>query len=272
MRAVLTITLALFVSTAATQVLAARPPSPKRTASALINEGNKLMRKRDYRAALARYRAAHELYPTPKIFFNMAEASIELGELVQAAEYYERFIAESGVRKRSKLRRAAKRRLKRLGKKLSRIDVSQRAVGATVFIDGTKVGTAPLSGHRVVAGTHEVVLDKAGFLTRTIQLECPAGERVAVDEALEARAPPPPPVAVAPPPPAPPPPPPPQIVAAPVEPEVDEPLTSKWWFWTAVVGAVAAGGVATALVVTRSDDFALDADLGVSSTADWERQ
>ncbi len=271
MRAVLTIAVALFVSTAATQVLAARPPSPKRTASALINEGNKLMRKRDYRAALARYRAAHELYPTPKIFFNMAEASIELGELVQAAEYYERFIAESGVRKRSKLRRAAKRRLKRLGRKLSTIEVSQRAVGATVFIDGTKVGTAPLSGHRVLAGPHQVVLDKAGYLTRTIELECPAGERVPVDVELEVRAPPPPPVAVAPPPPAPPPPPP-QIVAAPVEHEVDEPLTSKWWFWTAVVGAVAAGGVATALVVTRSDDFALDADLGVSSTADWERR
>ncbi|MEQ9501731.1 MAG: PEGA domain-containing protein [Deltaproteobacteria bacterium] len=269
MRIVLTIALALFVSTASTQVLAARPPSPKRTASALINEGNKLMRKRDYRAALARYRAAHELYPTPKIFFNMAEASIELGELVQAAEYYERFIAESGVRKRSKLRRAAKRRLKRLGKKLSTVDVSQRAVGATVFIDGTKVGTAPLSGHRVLAGTHEVVLDKAGYLTRTIQLECPAGEHAAVDVALEVRAPPPPPVAVTPP--APPPPPPP-IVSAPVEPEVDEPVTSKWWFWTAVVGAVAAGGVATALVVTRSDDFALDGDLGVSSTAEWERQ
>ena len=252
--------------------LAAAAPQPKNAAAQLIDEGNELLDKKQYQAALARYKAAHEIYPTPKIFYNMGEASRELGELVQAADYYERFLAESGIPERSPLSKAARNAIAALEKRLGRITIEGPAFGAEVFVGGRPAGRVPLARIRVLPGVHQVVIQKDGFTSKREEVDVEAGEEARVDATLEPLAAPPPP----PPPPPPvasaPPPPPITIVTAPPAEEESDSIVETWWFWTLIGGAVAIGvGAAVIATTTGHEPFELGGDLGVSSTGDWRR-
>ncbi len=246
----------------------------KSTASQLIDEGNALLEHKEYQAALARYRAAHELYPTPKIFYNMAEALRELDQLVEAAEHLERFLAESGVPKHSPLRRAASKALAQLEGRLGRVTIGGGSFGAEVFVDGKPAGRVPVERLRVLPGTRQVVIQKEGFDSKEMTIEVTAGAETELDGTLERTAPPmappPPPLAVAPPPPVPPPV---LVVTAPVETEEPSSIAGRWWFWTIIGGtvAVAAGATALAFTLRHSEPYQLGGDLGVSSTGDWRK-
>jgi hypothetical protein len=249
-------------------LLAAPPASgAKKAAAQLIDEGNELLDQRQYQAALARYEAAHALYPTPKIFFNMAEAHRELKNYVEAIEHYERFLAESGVKKRSPLRKQAAREIADLERRIGRLRVEGGTLGAEVFVDGKLAGKVPLLGFRLLPGFHQVAIQIEGAIAKRIEVEVKRGEEAAVDASVEIAPPPPPPA-------APPPPPPPIAVAppvtAPVAPEEEGSIASEWWFWTLIGGAVAIGvGAAVVATTLPKDDFVLGGDLGVSSTDDW---
>jgi hypothetical protein len=240
----------------------AQPADAKRAAAQLIDQGNELLRRRQYEAALALYQAAHEKYPTPKIFFNMAEAYRELKSFVEAIELYERFLAESGVDAGSPLSREAAGAIADLETRIARISLDGGPPEAEVFVDGQPAGRLPLARHRVLPGVHQVLLQKEGFVSRRIEVAVKSGEDHRVDATLEPIAPPPSPPAIA--------------VTTPVErtsqPEDEGSIAGKWWFWTLIGGAVVIG-VGAAVIATTSggDDFTLGGDLGVSSTSDWRR-
>ena len=56
--------------------------------------GNALKNERSFDKALVEFRAAHDLYPSPKIFYNEADAESELGHFVDAASHYDAFLRE----------------------------------------------------------------------------------------------------------------------------------------------------------------------------------
>ena len=240
--------------------LAAPQTDAKKAAAQLIDEGNELLDQKQYQAALARYEAAHELYPTPKIFFNMAEAHRELLNLVEAIELYERFLVESGVSKKSPLRAESLKAIAELEKRIGRLTVEGGALGAEVFVDGQPAGRVPLKRMRLLPGFHQLVIQKDAA-SKKLEIEVKRGEEVMVDATLESLPPPPPPL----------PPPPIASVTAPLPEEEGSVLTS-WWLWTLIGGAVAVGvGAAVIATTTGGDDFMLGGDLGVSSTSDWRK-
>src|SRR5215510_13794752 len=89
----------MFFAVAVGLVLSAAPDegSRKEAAAELIDEGNALFEKNEFKAALARFEAAYATYPSPKIFLNLANTHVALGELVEGAENYQKFIDQSGL-------------------------------------------------------------------------------------------------------------------------------------------------------------------------------
>src|SRR5262245_35536866 len=87
-----------------------------------LQRGNQALEDGDPKEALAAYRAAYDAFPSPKIFFNMAEAHRELNELVEAANLYQRVIAE--LAPESELVATAKDKLAELDAQLGKISVN----------------------------------------------------------------------------------------------------------------------------------------------------
>jgi serine/threonine-protein kinase len=63
--------------------------------------------------------------------------------------------------------------------------VESRPSGATVFLDGKRVGTTPMSLPSVMAGSHAVRLELAGFRPWTASVRVVTGERNRVAASLE---------------------------------------------------------------------------------------
>jgi PEGA domain len=92
---------------------------------------------------------------------------------------------------------------------------AEGAAAATVFVDGTRVGQAPVEVSRP-PGTHVVVVRREGAEDVERSIVVAAGERRSLN--MEQRA--------------------------------GSPITSRWWFWTAI-GVGVAAGAATVFALTR---------------------
>src|SRR3954469_11132869 len=67
----------------------------KTQARMLLSQGNALFERGDLRGALADFRAAYALYPSPKLLVNAAAAERELGDLPGAANDLRHFVDEA---------------------------------------------------------------------------------------------------------------------------------------------------------------------------------
>jgi hypothetical protein len=74
----------------------AEDDSPEKAqARTLLGQGNALFEKGDLRGALANFRAAYAMYPSPKLLVNAAAAERELGDLPGAANDLRHFLDEA---------------------------------------------------------------------------------------------------------------------------------------------------------------------------------
>src|SRR3954454_22876370 len=107
----------------------------KQQARMLLSQGNQLFEKGDLRAALADFRAAYALYPSPKLLVNAAAAERELGDLPGAATDLRHFL-DDATEDESALVDKARADLRGIEKKCGRIALKGWPHGSTVEIDG----------------------------------------------------------------------------------------------------------------------------------------
>lgn len=236
----------------------------KAQAASFLNNGNTLFEKGDYAAALAKYEKAYATYASPKILFNIGEAHNKLEHPVEAAEAYERFLAEAKTDPASPAAKKVRERLDALKAKLAYLEVTGDPIGAELKLDGKVVGTLPLAKPlRVKPGQHDLAAAKPGFEATKLSVDAPKGVTTPVEVKLGL----------------------PKVAASEETPPIgpaaeeattprpiarDEPVTSKWWFWGAIgLAAVAAGtGIAVA-ASSGGSDYVPTGELGASSTASW---
>jgi hypothetical protein len=214
-----------------------------------LERGNELLRAGDAAGALESYQQAYDAYPSPKIFFNMAEAHRELDNLLEAAALYERVTKE--VPADSPLIGNAQEALQKLDRRLGRVSVSSEPSGAYVRVAGRDAGSAPVYDIRVAPGKVEIEATLDGN-TKTQSVDVEPGETRAVEIDFS-------PMIVEPPPPPPP------------GGEEDESIAGQWWFWTLIGVGVVGAATATALIVTSGDDFVPMGELGYSKLDEWRR-
>ena len=250
-----------------------RAQSPDGEAKSLFKQGNALFAKGDYAAALERFERAFTLRPNPKILINIGTTNHKLKRLPAAALAYERFLQQVDPGASAKRVAAVRQRLDQLRRGLASLTVIYGPSGATVRVGQRAVGTTPLKNRVYLnPGTHELVVEKAGYKAFSETMTLSAGEHRRLESTLQVDGDYKPPVPATQPAPPPssqpaaathpaarlPPPAPPPARTGPT------PFYKKWWFWTvvgvAVVGSTTAGIVATQ---TGGDARLPEGELGV---------
>ena len=124
---------------------------------------------------LEKYYQARKLYPSYKIDLNIGAALDAPGRSVEAAVYHERFL-ERSARAPKEITERARRKLTELRKNLAGLTISSNIVGATIQLNGEKVGHVPLKGtHYLEPGTYILTVEKTGHFTSTRRLVMESG-------------------------------------------------------------------------------------------------
>ncbi len=158
----------------------------KQQARMLLSQGNQLFEKGDLRAALADFRAAYALYPSPKLLVNAAAAERELGDLPGAATDLRHFL-DDATEDDASLVDKARADLKSIERRCGRIGIPSWPRGSTIDIDGrpARDPTYVKPGvHTVkVRAPSGVELDKDGDVSagEVVELAVPPGAEVVVD-------------------------------------------------------------------------------------------
>jgi tetratricopeptide (TPR) repeat protein len=149
-------------------------------AGALVDEGVALFHKGDAAAALDRFEQARQLYPSPKIDFDIAEALRALGRTAEAAEAYDRFLEETGgdSREVASQRRTARSELDRLERGLARIalEIEPDDPAREVRLDGLVTTVRPGRPLYVAPGRHVVDVTAPGYRPVRTEVAVSAGE------------------------------------------------------------------------------------------------
>jgi tetratricopeptide (TPR) repeat protein len=220
-------------STASASLPSAPTNDAKARAQEHLDRGNALKNERFFDKALVEFRAAHDLYPSPKILYNEADTESELGHFVDAAAHYDAFLREFQEPQDdedAQRIQAAKEGAVAARAKIAILDPVV-AGGVEVLVDAHSFGKAPLvEPVHIDPGRHRVTFRRAGLADSNRDVVLSPGERLRLpDLALLTLSRPPPP------------------------PPPSRPLWRRWPFWAAVGVAAVVGGVAAIYVSNRSD-------------------
>jgi hypothetical protein len=222
--------------------------APKAAALVHLQKGLKLYQDGLYQQAIAEYKKAYALYPSPKLFPNIGSCYKYMGQNLKAIEYYEKFLAatmaDSEDARLVTLRRQVRQEIALLVRLVARLRVSVKVPNAVVKVAGLERGHSPLDKQlRFNPGRVNIIVKKKGFYNydRTVVLK--AGQLKVVRVLLLEKIKP--------------------TVVIKVKPAA--PIYRRWWFWTAL-GSLVAGGVTAMAVVfgSRTEEKRLSGDLRVN--------
>jgi tetratricopeptide (TPR) repeat protein len=167
-------------------VARAAEKDPRKAAIKLVTQGDRLFKKGDYDAALAKYQEAFQIFPSPKIFYPMAKSEEKLGRTLDALAHYEKFIDEAGDDVNEDLRVDAQVSIQELEKTLAVVRFDVRPEGVTIAVDGKEVGVSPLDKPvRLPAGEHTYHFEKTGWTRVDKSARLAAGDKL--DEQITLR-------------------------------------------------------------------------------------
>jgi hypothetical protein len=214
----------------------APPADASAEALRLKASADQAMNERRHLDALALYDRAYVLAPLPEILFNRGRALEALGRYPEALETFERFDKEAPAEVRARVPRLSGI-IEETGKRVTTLLVRTDVQNARILVRGVQVATTPTGSVRVVAGRATIEVLAEGHETDRRDLDLPGGGTVVIDARLPERA----------------------ALAGPVPDDRssssssssrDAPLTSRWWFWTAV-GVVVVSGIVVTVGLTR---------------------
>ena len=158
---------AAFVAVAAVVCLSlvSAAPAAARTdrekARAKLAEGVRFLESDKPEEALAQFKEAYALVPSPNLHYNMALANERLNRLAEAYTGFERFAREAIDGSPEHLRHA-RLKLEQLSSRVGFVAIETNLSGGDLRIDGRPVGSTPLQGTIPVdPGTHEAVISKS---------------------------------------------------------------------------------------------------------------
>ncbi len=141
----LVLPLALRPLTARADAPATPAPAETEDARQHFSDGLKLYKDGDFDAALVQFERAYEIKPNYKVLYNIAQTYFQLREYVEARDNMARYLKEGGAAIEPERQAAASKDLADLEKRIAKVTVTVNVPGATVLVDGKKVGVTPLS-------------------------------------------------------------------------------------------------------------------------------
>lgn len=138
----------------------------------------------DYAQAITEFRRAHELYPTPRILFNLAQAYRREGMLSDAITTFRRYVTESPDLA-AEQRREVEDAISEIEANRAVITFEVEPAGATITLDGRDLGTAPLARNaEVLPGEHRVSIRLENYVSHEERVEVSAHDQRLVNVTL----------------------------------------------------------------------------------------
>jgi hypothetical protein len=135
--------LGLVLAAAPARAAPAEPDAERRAlASEHLKRGAQLIDAEDLSGALTQFEEAYRLVPSPNIHHNFGIAYQGLGRRAAALEAFERFLAEA-TRAAPAAREHARKAVSELTGQVAALSVLSEVAGASIFVDGRKVGETP---------------------------------------------------------------------------------------------------------------------------------
>lgn len=152
------------------QAQPAEPPTEEaiEKGRAHLKRANELYEAGEFKLALAEFERAYAVAPNYRILYNIGQMHLQLNSYAAALAAFERFLTEGGDEIDAERRASVAGELPRLRARTGTLSVSSNVQGAEVRVDGVVVGVTPLSGLRLDAGVHNVILTKDGRSTSEI--------------------------------------------------------------------------------------------------------
>lgn len=205
-----------------------------------FGEGLKLYKDGDFDAALVQFERAYAIKPNYKVLYNIAQTYFELREYVEAQDNMARYLKEGGTLIDPERQAAVSKDLAELEQRIAKVTLTVNVAGATVLVDGKKVGTTPLGEPISVSeGQRTISVEAPNRGARQRLIRVAGGEQQALTLDFE-EAPPP-------------------VPAMPINlPPQPKPSTGLGaGFWASAIGAVALGasaGVSGYFALQAQDD------------------
>jgi len=143
-----------------------------------------------YEEALHEFEEAYRLASPerkPLMLFNIGQTQERIGHLTDAMQSFRQYLEEAPD---AEDRDAVETRIRTLQGRLdaTRIAVTASEAGASVLVDGARVGETPLEAVKVTPGAHEIRVEKDGFHPFALRVTVPVGEEVAAEANLVSEA------------------------------------------------------------------------------------
>jgi PEGA domain len=171
---------------------AAPSAAERETARSLMDEGDQLVARGDYKAALTRYESAHAIMHVPTTGLSLARVQAQLGMLVEARstamEVINLPVASAEPKVFTDARREAGALATDLEPRVPSIQaaVTPAGVSFTLNIDGVSLpAEARLVAFRTNPGVHTVRIEAPGYATQTRQVTLAEGQVETVQVALQ---------------------------------------------------------------------------------------
>lgn len=207
------------------------------------SRADRAMDQGQYADALAAYRHAYALEPTPALLYNVGRAQEKLGRSAEALSTLEAFAATASPDLKAKVPRLEEL-LSDLRARVTQLWVRTNVKGATVIVRREQVGVTPLAKRLLVMpGAAQLEVRAEGFAPYTRELVLEEGRTMIVDVALVPTA-----ASST------------TTTGGETLTDVDQPITKRWWFWTGV-GVVLAGGAVLTVALVNTPRSAPQGDI-----------
>jgi hypothetical protein len=152
-----------------------------------FSQGLKLYKDGDFDAALIQFERAYAVKPNFKVLYNIAQCHFEMHQYVAARDKLSQYLKEGEGSIEAERKTAVENDLGELQHRIAHLTLSVNVDGATVYVDGKKAGTTPLTaaidvneGQRTIS----VETPDRGSKQRVVQLA--GGDQQAVSIEFEA--------------------------------------------------------------------------------------
>lgn len=149
-----------------------------------FGQGLKLYKDGDFDAALVQFERAHSIKPNYKVLYNIAQCHFELRQYVEARDALARYLKDGEGNVDAERRAAVEADLAELQRRIAHLTLQVNVDGATVYVDGKRVGLTPLGapvdvseGQRTISieardrGSRQRVVRVAGGEQQVIEVE-----------------------------------------------------------------------------------------------------
>ncbi len=162
---------------------AASPDADVDQARKHFSQGLKLYKDGDFDAALVQFERAYAIKSNYKVLYNIAQCYFELHQYVEARDALSRYVKDGEGSLEADRKTQVQSDLSELQKRIAHLKLSVNVNGATIYVDGKKAGTTPLTtaidvneGQRTISveaqdhGSKQRVVRLAGGEEQTVTL------------------------------------------------------------------------------------------------------